>query len=159
MSIRPPHMKNKIHYEDDLFYLNLQMKLLREGFQLSIDSDYFLDKIVFDLRFVDSGLGRILSTLKENTSLIRRSEYFHNLIKVETVFVELLEEILSQKYPFCEYLVSFFGELRQRQDSHRQDVAEIRTLQRRSTVEEEDKEDFITADEMQLLIRPDPEED
>ena len=151
-------MKNKIHFEDDLFFFNLQMKLLKEGFQLTIDSDYFLDKVIADLRFVDSGLGKIFSTLKENSNLIRRSEYFHNLVKVESVFVDLLEEILTQKYAFCEFMVSFFPELRQRQEAHRQDLAEIRGLQRIATNEEEDKEDFITADEMHLLTKPDTEE-
>jgi len=151
-------MKNKIHYEDDLFFFNLQMKLLREGFQLSIDSNYFLDKVVHDLRFIDSGLGRVLSTLKENSSLIRRSEYFHNLLKVETVFVDLLEDVLNVRYPFCEALQAFFSEFRQRQDSHRADVSEIRSLLRKATTEEEDKEDFITDDEMALLTQTDPEE-
>jgi hypothetical protein len=151
-------MKNKIHYEDDLFFFNLQMKLLREGFRLNIDSDYFLDKVVHDLRFIDSGLGRIFSTLRENSSLIRRSEYFHNLIKVETVFVDLLEEVLTVKYPFCESLQAFFTEFRQRQESHRSDVAEIRNILRKATPEEEDKVDFITEDEMALLTRPDSEQ-
>jgi len=150
-------MKAKIHYEEDLFYLNLQMKWLREGLLLSIDPDYFQDKILSDLRFVDATLDKIYSTLKDNPNLIRRAEYLYNLVKVEGAFLELMAQLLNASGEMQEALAPYRSEFLQRKSSHEADVDEIRTLLRLVS-EEEDKEDVITADELALLTRPEDEE-
>lgn len=147
-------MKNKIHYEDDLFFLNLQMKLLREGFQLQIDADFFLDKALEDIRFLDSCLGRLLAILKENDKLIRRAEYFYNLVKTENAFIDLLQDLLSDKLPFCENLVPYREDFTARLEAHRADVKEIRDLLKILTSEDEGREDVITQEEMSLLTDP-----
>jgi hypothetical protein len=151
-------MKSKIHYEEDLFFLNLQMKGLREGLQLSIDPDYFQDKILADLRFIDATLDKILSTLKGNPNLIRRAEYLYNLVKVEGAFVELLNTVLGTG-EMQEALEPYRGEFLQRRESHEADGEEIRTLLRLVSQSDEEREDVITADELTLLTRPDVEED
>lgn len=147
-------MQNKIHYEDDFFFLNLQMRLLREGFQLQVDADYFLDKILEDIRFLDSSLGRLLATLKENSKLIRRADYFHNLVKTETVFTELLSDLVGNQFSFCEHLVPYHDELRARLEAHNNNVAEIRDLLKVLTAEDAEKEDVITQEELNLLTTP-----
>lgn len=149
-------MKAKIHYEEDLFFLNLQMKWLREGLQLTVDPDYFQDKILADLRFVDATLDKILSTLKENPNLIRRAEYLYNLVKVEGSFIELLTSVLGGTGELQEALSPYRDELLQRRESHDADVQEIRTLLKLVSQEDE-REDVITADELTLLTRPDEE--
>lgn len=145
-------MKAKIHYEEDLFYLNLQMKGLREGLQLTIDPDYFQDKLLADLRFVDATLDKILSTLKENPNLIRRAEYLYNLVKAEGTFLELLSALMNGSSEMCEALGPYRNEFVQRRESHEADVEEIRTLLRLVSQEDE-REDVITADELALLTR------
>jgi len=147
-------MKAKIHYEEDLFYLTLQMKGLREGLKLTIDADYFQDKFLADLRFVDGTLDKILSTLKENPNLIRRAEYLYNLVKVEAAFLELLAEVLSGTGEIQEALVPYRNEFIRRKESHDADIHEIRTLLRLVSQEEE-RGDVITADELSLLTRLD----
>lgn len=149
-------MKSKIHYEEDLFYLNLQMKGLREGLQLTIDPDYFQDKILADLRFVDATLDKILSTLKENPNLIRRAEYLYNLVKVEGTFLDLVDGLLAGTGEMHEALEPYRNEFVQRRESHDADIQEIRTLLRIVTQEDE-REDVITADELSLLTRLEPE--
>jgi hypothetical protein len=147
-------MKSKIHYEEDLFYLSLLMKGLREGLQLSIDADYFQDKVLADLRFIDATLDRILSTLKENPNLIRRAEYLYNLVKVEGAFLALVDDVVQGTGDLREALEPYRTELLQRRESHDADVGEIRALLRLVSQEEE-KEDVITSDELALLTRPD----
>lgn len=147
-------MKAKIHYEEDLFFLNLQMKWLREGLQLTVDPDYFQDKILADLRFVDATLDKILSTLKENPNLIRRAEYLYNLVKVEGSFIDLLTSVLGGTGDLQEALSPYRDELIQRRESHDADVQEIRTLLKLVSQEDE-REDVITADELTLLTRHD----
>ena len=149
-------MKSKIHYEEDLFYLSLLMKGLREGLQLSIDAEFFQEKILADLRFIDETLDKILSTLKENPNLIRRAEYLYNLVKVEGAFVGLIDDVVQGTGDLREALEPFRQELVQLRESHDADVDEIRALLRLVSQEEE-KEDVITADELALLTRQDEE--
>lgn len=149
-------MKAKIHYEEDLFFLNLQMKWLREGLRLHIDADYFQDKVLGDLRFIDATLDMILSTLKENPNLIRRAEYLYNLVKVESSFVELLGEVIEGSGDVVEALAPYRAEFQQRLSSHGGDVDEIREILRMVSQDEE-KEDVITADELTLLTRQEDE--
>lgn len=152
-------MKNKIHYEEDLFFLNLQMKLLREGFQLQIDADFFLDKTLADLRFLDSCLGRLFSILKDNDKLIKRAEYFYNLVKAETAFTDLLQELLDGKFAFCENLAPYREDFSSRLACHRADISEIRETLKILTSEDEGREDVITQEELHLLTEPvSPEE-
>ena len=149
-------MKSKIHYEEDLFYLSLLMKGLREGLQLSIDAEFFQEKILADLRFIDETLDKILSTLKENPNLIRRAEYLYNLVKVEGAVVGLVADVVQGTGDLREALEPFRQELVQLRESHDADVDEIRALLRLVSQEEE-KEDVITADELALLTRQDEE--
>ncbi len=149
-------MKSKIHYEEDLFFLNLQMKWVREGLQLQVDADYFQDKILADIRFLDATLDKILSTLKENASLIHRAEYLYNLVKVEGTFLELLNDVLGGTGDIREALIPYRNEFLQRRESHEADIQEIRTLLR-VVSQEEEREDVITSDELSLLTRPDSE--
>lgn len=153
-------MKNKIHYEDNLFFLTLQLKNLRESLHLSMDADFFLDKVAEDLNFIDATLGRIYSTLKENTSLIKRAEYLHTLSKVKTTYSDMLNDIRSGKFAFSAEMEGHFAKLAERQAVHDRDVVEIRKLLRELTKETEDKEDVITNQELEILLKPDePEEE
>lgn len=147
-------MKAKIHYEEDLFYLSLQMRGLREGLRLTIDADYFQDKFLGDLRFIDETLDKVLQTLKENPNLIRRAEYLYNLVKVEAAFLELLTDVLEGTGDLREALAAYRNEFLRRRESHEADIHEIRTLLRLVSQEEE-REDVITPDELSLLTRLD----
>jgi len=150
-------MKAKIHYEEDLFYLTLQMKGLREGLRLTIDADYFQDKFLADLRFVDETLDKVLATLKENPNLIRRAEYLYNLVKVQGAYLELIADLLVGTGDIREALAPYRNEFLRRQESHDADVHEIRTLLRLVSQEDE-REDVITPDELSLLTRIDETE-
>jgi hypothetical protein len=147
-------MKAKIHYEEDLFFLNLQMKWLREGLRLQIDAEYFQDKILADLRFVGTTLDKILGTLRENPNLIRRAEYLYNLVKVEGAFLELLTEVVQGTGDIHEALAPYRNELVQRRDRHDSEIQEIRTLLR-IVSQDDEREDVITNDELNLLTRLD----
>jgi hypothetical protein len=153
-------MRNTIHYEEDLFYLTLLMKTLREGLQLPVDSEYFQEKFLGDLRFVGNTLDRLHLTLKANTSLIRRSEYLYNLVKAEDTYIELLAVALAAAAPgeARESLAEHRADFIRWRDSHDTAAHEIRTLLRLVDTEEE-RQDVITADELALLTKPeDPTE-
>ncbi|NNM53805.1 MAG: hypothetical protein HKM05_03685 [Spirochaetales bacterium] len=151
-------MQNQIHYEDDLFYLTLVIKNLREGFRLPLDREFFREKFLFDLRFLQETLLRFTDTLKQNSLLIRRAEYLHSLVKVEGDFVRLVTELLQNQLLFSEYLEDFSDELARYQAEHREIETDIRGLLKVLSQEDDGKHDVITATELDLLTRPNDSE-
>ncbi len=148
-------MRNTIHYEEDLFYLTLLMKTLREGLRLPLDGEYFQTKFWEDLDFIGGTLDKLFLTLKENVNLIQRSEYLYNLVKAEDAYVEMITVALAAASPgeVRESLAEYRGELIRRRDSHDGDAHEIRGMLRLVDTEEE-RQDVITADELTLLTKP-----
>ena len=59
-------MSVKVHYEDNLFFLHSILRTLESGLRLDIDPEYFKDKILEDIFFIDASLMRTFSALKEN---------------------------------------------------------------------------------------------
>jgi len=153
-------MRNSIHYEEDLFYLTLLMKTLREGLQLPVDHEYFREKFLSDLWFVGDTLTKLFVTLKENTSLIRRSEYLYNLVKAEDAYIELLSVTLAPgPGELREALADYRNDFLRRRGTHDTDAHTIRGLLKLVDTEEE-RQDVITADELALLTKPEePTED
>ena len=147
-------MRNTIHYEEDLFFLTLLMKTLREGLQLPVDAEYFQEKFLTDIAFAGDTLDKLFQTLKENTNLIRRSEYLYNLVKAEDAYVELLGVAVNAAPGEArESLAEHRAELARRREHHDTDAHQIRSLLRLVDTEEE-RQDVITADELALLTKP-----
>ena len=89
-------MLQKINYKSTLEFLSLTIHALETGFQLEIDADLFLDKILEDLLFTDSILSRLFHQLRDNPYLHRRSEYLDQLEKTKGKFIQLINRIISK---------------------------------------------------------------
>ena len=86
-------MNKHINFEDNIFVLNLRIRMIQDLLILDTDADIFLVKTLEDLGFVNSSLNILLSSLKENTRLIERDEQFHNLSETEQQLCEVLSEM------------------------------------------------------------------
>ena len=86
-------MNKHINFEDNIFVINLQIRLIQDILILDTDTGIFLHKTLEDLDFINSGLNSLLSALKDNFRLIERDEQFYNLMETERQFCEVLGEI------------------------------------------------------------------
>ncbi len=108
-------MAKRIHFEDDIFYINLLIRTFRDGLELDLDAELFLPRAVDDLAFIDATLERLLSELTENERLLERSEQLLNLREAEERFVETLGRVVSGRGTLAQALVPFserFAELK-----------------------------------------------
>jgi len=149
-------MSYKVNYTDDIFYINSLIKLLREGLALNLDEDYFLDKTVEDIFFVDSILERIFSSLKEAENLVQRKSYLKELMRAQKQFVNLLEDICTNKFAMSELVSHFFEKFRHSSDIHSDNIREIQTLltAKSSTPS---REYMISQEEYLFLLQDDEE--
>jgi len=108
-------MAKRIHFEDDIFYLNLLIRTFRDGLELDLDTELFLTRAIDDLGFIDDSLERLLEELSGNERLIERGEQLLNLQESEERFADALSRVLSGRGSLAEALLPFserFGELR-----------------------------------------------
>ncbi len=150
-------MSMKVHYEDNLFYLTTLIKSLKTGLTLDIDPEYFIDKIIEDILFVDSSLVKSFNSLKANPHLIKRKEYLRALLRTKKVFIDLLEETVSGRLAFSPNLEPFFPKFRISLSEHIRDSSEIHALLDEQPATEEPENDIISPTEYQFLLEEDEE--
>ncbi|QQO08073.1 hypothetical protein [Breznakiella homolactica] len=88
-------MNKRINFEDNIFILNVRIRMVRDLVLLDADPDIFLEKTLDDLDFIDATLALLLDGLMKNDKLIERTEQLHNLWETETQFEELLSDIAN----------------------------------------------------------------
>ncbi len=152
-------MREKIQYQDNLFFLSLSIKTLKDGMNLHIDADLFRDQLEGDILSINGILQRIFAYLSESPHLIRRAEHLHSLLKTKQQYADLLEELLSGRLVFAEGLQDINSRLRTIYGQQNKDIKEIRSLLSEETAESLEQEDIISETEMQFLFSRDDEDE
>jgi hypothetical protein len=119
-------MAKRIHFEDDIFYLNLLIRTFRDGLELDLDTELFLTKAIDELSFIDDVFERLLDELGANERLIDRVDHLMNLLEAEERFAETVGRVFPVRRPHAQALSPFserFAELR------------TKSLRRRSVIE------------------------
>lgn len=151
-------MATKVNYEDNLFYLHSLVKGLRGGLQLELDTDFFRDKIVEDIFFVDRTLGQIYETLRVNNFLINRRDHLRDLMRVKRSFADFLTDATAGTLPWGSNLTAFADKLAGARDQHVRDIADIQGLMEGSTPVDE-PQDVVSPDEYRFLFDSGTESD
>ena len=144
-------MATKVNYDDNLFYLHSLIKGLRGGFQLELDIDYFRDKVVEDIFFIDRTLQQIYDSLRVNSYLINRRDHLRELMRVKRGFADLLGGLLDDSLPWSENLSAFTDKLTGARDHHVRDIADIQGLMEGGTPVDE-PQDVVSQDEYRFLF-------
>ena len=125
-----------INFEDNIFVLNLRIRMIQDLLILDTDAELFLQKTLDDLDFINSSLKTLLSNLRENYRLIERDEQFHNLAETERQFCEVLSEmdhgegnLSALQYPeLRERIVIILSNSQDRQNSIKDLIIEAKHL-------------------------------
>ena len=97
-------MGQKIHFEDNIFFLNEIVRTLQRNMSLKPDPEYFLEKIIDDITFLDSTFTQLCSSLKGNPHLINRQQYLRYRSKTASLFIRLLESLQGNNaFDFSDY--------------------------------------------------------
>lgn len=114
-------MAKRIQFEDDIFYVNVIVRNLRDCLVLDLDPELFLERTVSEVAFADRALERLASELIGNERLIEREEQLLNLAEAEARFANLLMalsagegRIQSALLPFADRMVQWLEESRRR---------------------------------------------
>jgi hypothetical protein len=86
-------VNRQINFGDTIFILNIRIRMIRDMLILDADPDFFLDKTLADVDFIDAALGALLRELAENTRLIDRNGQLRNLHETERQFLGVLWDL------------------------------------------------------------------
>jgi hypothetical protein len=122
-------MNHQFNYEDNIFILNIMIRMLADMMKLDADPDIFLEKTVADLDFIAAKLNLLKESLSYNKYLISRDTQLHNLDETYEHFLDLLNGMARGKgrfnvinYPYTRESVH---EIINRCASAQQQIAEL----------------------------------
>ena len=144
-------MVRKINYEDDIFYLLLFLKRLHEGVKLDIDPEFFLDRVVDDIFFIDETVAELYRSISQS-SLINKDQYLRDIQRVKKLMVERIEDILSRRAPLSGSLENFMQSFGDLCGTHRRDILDIKSILAGLSGESDEEEQMVSEKEIKLLL-------
>ena len=144
-------MASKVHYDDNLFFIHSILRTVAAGLKLDIDPEYFKDKIVEDIFFIDAILMRTFASLKDNTYLINRSAYLRSLRRTVTAFVEFLDTVEGDRAGLADSLSAYHNKLASTLHAHNHILHEIDAMLDQEELDEETV-DVVSSQEYGFLL-------
>lgn len=151
-------MSEKVHYEDNLFYLLTDIARLKNGLKLSIDKDFFAHKFLEDLFFIDKTLSRHYELLQNNPYLIRRKDYLFSIQKLKKRLTDLQEEVLDKTSFFDQEDRDRFPDLKRLMAKHLQDIQDIKKEIRSNMENPREDNSSLSTNEYSLLMESSEDE-
>jgi hypothetical protein len=90
-------MNKQVNFEDNIFILANQIRLVRDIFSLEADPDLFLEKTLDEVDFITQALSMLLQQLQENRRFIERFELFHYFEDLEWQFSQVLSDFINNQ--------------------------------------------------------------
>lgn len=150
-------MASKVHYEDDLFFLHSILRTVEAGLRLDVDHEFFQDKILEDIFFIDATLMRLFSSLKENPYLINRITYLRSLRRTIVAFSDFLGQFVRGDLGFHAAADAYTERLTAAVHSHENVRREIDLI-----LDQEDADDetaaLVSSEEYGFLLASDDDD-
>jgi hypothetical protein len=151
-------MAQRVHVQDDLFFLAISLKTIQDGFNLDLDSEYFQQKLAADLGFIHSAHEGIYDFLQENPRLINRQEYLAALLDNISTYSAFLSGVMNKDFPLSACFESSFPQFKVYWDRDREIISEIQAALSLSAASDQGQSDLVSRDELSGLLGPDDED-
>jgi hypothetical protein len=91
---------NRLNFEDTIFILNLQIRMMKDTLRLNPPPELFMEKCLADLAFIDSVLESLIQAFLENSDQHKGNGESEYISDTEWQFSQLLTEFLLESSPF-----------------------------------------------------------
>ena len=149
-------MAEIFHFENDLYYINEGLSALIQVFDIEVDEAYFFDKIIEDVLFYDSVIGKLSLQLKENPKTLNLDSTYRNLFLTQRRYLEMLEKFINEPESSHLPVGPFKERFRQIADLHEHDNASIQEMFEKPI--DDDSPDLVSQEEYQFLFQDESEE-
>jgi uncharacterized pyridoxamine 5'-phosphate oxidase family protein len=151
-------MINIIHYDDDIFFLTAMVKRLFEGLKLELDSSLFLNKILEEIAFISRSIEHFMESLKSTKLKVNRLNYLKNMYKLNTLFIEMLNAVLTEQVAFAQNMKNHFPHLTTLRDRHLDHESALKDELNAGKSPGGQDHEVLSEEEYKILLSPDDEE-
>ncbi len=151
-------MSSQFHYDSDIFYLSQIIRVIRRGVSIPIDQEFFLDKIIEDIMFVDGVLKSLYARLNQNDLLVNRQQYLRDTYLAKRDLVLLLEDLIGGSLEFSSEIKQYHSRLKQIIRSQKEDMMVIDDSLNSDSRHEEEKT-IVSQEEFSILLDSDNTDD
>lgn len=136
-----------IQYEENIFYLKLQLNNIKRSHLLNINRELFHKKIKDDLIFIDKTVQILYHHLLKNDKLITKDEQLHSIMNLKTLFLKECNTLISSSsIKESDFIVLM--------DTNKKDIDYINEILS-VFVSELNREDLTTNEELNILFMED----
>jgi hypothetical protein len=149
-------VSSQVHYDADIFFASQIVRQIRRGCSISIDADFFLDKMIEDILFCDDILKTLLTRLNANDLLVNREQYLRDLYLAKRDLVMTLDDINGGNLEFASSMKQYSSRFTQIIRSQKEDMMAIDdTLN--SDLRQEEEKAMVSQEEFSILMDNDGE--
>ena len=145
-------MARIFHFENDLYFINEQISVLRTIFAIEIDEVFFFDKLIEDIMFIDEAVGKISVQLKNNPGSIDMKHIYRNLSLTQKRYVDFLGNLIESEKDINLPIRPFIVKLKQIKQRH---LEENNNIDEMLEDKSEDSNDLVSSEEYQFLFQDD----
>ena len=142
-------MSSQVNYSDNIFYLRMRIKTLRDGMKLKVDVPVFINLFAHDIEFIDEKARLMNGWLVGRKFLLNRYDFIRQLSYLHREFSEMLQDILSNKFPIYRKLNILNIGYNRMAEWHLQSLANIKN---ELSVVENIVEQQVSSDELEYLL-------
>jgi hypothetical protein len=145
-------MDTHINFDDNIFILNAEIRMILDILCLDADTSLFLEKIMTELAFIDRALAFIGENLIENKVLLDREEVLDKLADLEWRFDQLLTGMCGNS---ASISASSFPEIREKLETYRGQSSHRRLFIENSRTHDRqpNSEPLVSSHELNELLR------
>ena len=151
-------MTRKINYEDDIFSLALLVRCLQDILKLEIDPEFFRDRVLDDISWAHSMIGRVYQGLLASSLFVKRQEHLREIQKLKRAFVDVLDGLITKQVPFAEHVAESLDKLTAFRDAHEKDIVDIKTALAGRGQAAPEEEHMVSPEELKFLMTTPDEE-
>jgi hypothetical protein len=148
---RRNHMLQNIVFQDNIYQLARTADLLKEGLLLDLAGDYFYDKFVDDILFLDVSIQKLSAQILSNSRISSYIAILHSLRSCQERYIDLLTLVLSGKSGLSESFANLLPKIQTIKNTHLALSAEIqKNIQKKDA--NFDSRDMVSQNELSELL-------
>ena len=144
-------MARRINYDDDIFFLELRLRHVRQSAKLDLNDYPYLGRLLDDLRFIDSGIRSLQASLVEARQLTARGEHLSQLASLAAKSARFLDELRYDTSPLAQRIDREGGDLVRLGEAHA-GLAESMRAEAAGAGDSASDEQQVSPEEMQHLL-------
>lgn len=148
-------MPHKLNYGDNIFFLNMKVRILRNCLKLDIDRELFLENINEEILFIVVAIEKLYGLLKESPIIVNRAENLKAIQRLKLQIISLLTSIIEGESSYSAHMESRFTHYKTVRENFLNNIEEIKGIITEISEKAAEEQHIISEEEYKHLLSND----